>query len=328
MHLNHLDKYPDLADGICHGMTCWDNRQVRVARWPALSSAPKGTICLLHGRAEFIEKYYEVIRELRQRGFAVATMDWRGQGLSDRQAGHPLKGDVRHFSDYGKDLIQFIREIILPDCPPPCFALTHSMGGLILLSNLPQMRIKIDRAVLCAPLIALSTSRYSFLGHTPSQSGIRKLTALMRYLGQGERYAPGVSRTPFDRQGFYNNHVTSDGPRYDRNRQFMIDYPDLAIAGPTIRWLHENCKAMERLHSSDFQSSIYTPTLIVTAGNDEVVDSKAAELFALTTRAAGAVCIAGSRHEIMMEREIIREQFWAAFDSFIPGENALQPSGN
>jgi lysophospholipase len=27
----------------------------------------------------------------------------------------------------------------------------------------------------------------------------------------------------------------------------------------------------------------------------------------------------GSRHEILQERDLIREQFWAAFDAFVPG---------
>jgi lysophospholipase len=29
--------------------------------------------------------------------------------------------------------------------------------------------------------------------------------------------------------------------------------------------------------------------------------------------------IPGARHEILMERDVIREEFWAAFDAFIPG---------
>nr|WP_321456259.1 alpha/beta hydrolase [uncultured Cohaesibacter sp.] len=324
MQLNSLEKYPELADGICHSMTCWDKRKVRVARWPSLSPSPKGTICLLHGRSEFIEKYYEVITELRQRGFAVATMDWRGQGMSERSLADPLKGYVRRFSDYGKDLEQFINEIILPDCPPPCFALCHSMGGLILLSNSTKLRIKIDRAVLCAPLIEISTAKYSFLGFKPRHSGIRKMTGFLRAIGLGRSYVPGATRSPFDKGGFYTNQLTSNGPRYDRNRQFLRDYPELAIGGPTVLWTHESCKAMAKLQSSDVQSSIHIPVLILTAGNDTIVNSKATEYFAKTTRAAHAVTIVGSKHEIMMESDIIREQFWAAFDTFIPGGTPLK----
>jgi len=52
----------------------------------------KGTVCVFGGRGEFIEKYFETIGELRRRGFAVATMDWRGQGRSSRQLPDARKG--------------------------------------------------------------------------------------------------------------------------------------------------------------------------------------------------------------------------------------------
>ena len=57
----------------------------------------KGTVCLFQGRAEFIEKYYETVRDLRARGFAVATLDWRGQGLSQRAAARSAQGPCRQF---------------------------------------------------------------------------------------------------------------------------------------------------------------------------------------------------------------------------------------
>ena len=69
------------------------------------------------------------MRELRARGFAVATFDWRGQGLSDRALDDPRKGHVGDFSEYELDLEVFMNEVVLPDCPPPLFAIGHSMGG-------------------------------------------------------------------------------------------------------------------------------------------------------------------------------------------------------
>ena len=59
-----------------------DGVSLRFARW-APPPGRKGTVVVLQGRAEFIEKYFETVRDLRARGFAVATFDWRGQGLSD-----------------------------------------------------------------------------------------------------------------------------------------------------------------------------------------------------------------------------------------------------
>ena len=95
---------------------------MRFARW-APPPGRKGTVCLFQGRAEFIEKYFETVRDLRARGFAVATLDWRGQGLSERALADPRKGHVRNFSEYDTDLEAFMSEVVLPDCPPPMFAL-------------------------------------------------------------------------------------------------------------------------------------------------------------------------------------------------------------
>ena len=57
---------------------------IRFAPWRQTTRRCRGTVCVVQGRSEFIEKYYEVITNLRQRGFAVLAFDWRGQGGSDR----------------------------------------------------------------------------------------------------------------------------------------------------------------------------------------------------------------------------------------------------
>src|SRR5512142_2246119 len=103
-----------------------DGITLRFARW-APPPGRKGTVVLLQGRAEFIEKYFETVHDLRARGFAVATFDWRGQGLSQRALSDSRKGHVRNFSQFDLDLETFVKEILLPDCPPPHFVIGHSM---------------------------------------------------------------------------------------------------------------------------------------------------------------------------------------------------------
>ena len=85
-----------------------DGRALRFARFPP-PPGRKGTVCLFQGRAEFIEKYFEVVRDLQARGFAVATLDWRGQGLSDRALSDRRKGHVKDFSEYDRDLDAFMK---------------------------------------------------------------------------------------------------------------------------------------------------------------------------------------------------------------------------
>ena len=123
----------------------------------ALAPPPgrKGTLCVFPGRAEFIEKYFEMVRDARTRGFAVAILDWRGQGLSDRALPNARKGHVHDFSEYDRDLEAFVKDIVLPDCPAPYFALGHSMGAAVLIRSVQHGRQWFDRIVLSAPMIKL-----------------------------------------------------------------------------------------------------------------------------------------------------------------------------
>src|SRR5271156_6651492 len=92
--------YFEAADGV--GL-----RGARFAADPGV--ARRGVCVLLNGGAEFIEKYFEVIDELRMRGFDVATMDWRGQGGSSRLlSDDSRKGYVMDFLQYDADLEAFL----------------------------------------------------------------------------------------------------------------------------------------------------------------------------------------------------------------------------
>ena len=131
-----------------------DGAELRFARW-APPANRKGTVCVFTGRSEQIEKYFETVRDLRDRGFAVAMIDWRGQGHSSRRLRDPRKGYVRDFSDYEVDVETFVQQVVLPDCPPPHFALAHSMGGAVLLRVAHAGKRWFDRMVLTAPMIDL-----------------------------------------------------------------------------------------------------------------------------------------------------------------------------
>ena len=158
MQLVSLAKNPVPSGGTVGSFRGYDGAELRYARWDATRMPRRGTVCLFGGRAEFIEKYFEVIADLRRRGFAVATMDWRGQGGSQRMLSNPRKGHVRGFWEYDRDLIRFMKDIVLPDCPPPFIGLGHSMGGNILLRNATMPGLWFERIVLSAPMIAISES--------------------------------------------------------------------------------------------------------------------------------------------------------------------------
>jgi lysophospholipase len=176
-----------------------DGVGLRFARF-APPAGRKGTVCLFQGRAEFIEKYFETVRDLRSRGFAVATLDWRGQGGSQRALSDPYKGHVRDFAEYELDVEAFMREIVLPDCPPPHYAMAHSMGASVLLRLAYKGQRWFDRMVMSAPMIGLSTKTYPRFA--------KPVMKTMRMFGMGSSYIPGGDATVMAAQRFIGNPVT------------------------------------------------------------------------------------------------------------------------
>ncbi len=288
-----------------------DGVTLRVARWSA-GAAARGTVVILTGRAEFIEKYYEVIRELRARRFDVLVMDWRGQGLSDRELADPRKGHVADFAAYERDLAALVRQVVEPFCPKPWFALGHSMGGAVLAGYARGGACVFDRIVLTAPMIDIKLTRYS--------RAARLLAAGLDLVGLGGAFIPGGGVTSVMSKPFEDNVLTSDPQRFARTAAILKSAPQLSIGDPTIGWLNAAFRQMRRFKDIDFPRRTMVPILIVASGADTVVDTTEVERFGSRLKAGRVICVPGARHEIMMEREPLREQFWAAFDAFIPGE--------
>jgi lysophospholipase len=92
--------------------------------------------------------------------------------------------------------------------------------------------------------------------------------------------------------------------------------PELGLGGPTYGWLAAAFIAMDKLNRVKGPGHFRAPILIVAAGCDRIIDSDAARRFAQAT-GLSYVTIPDSRHEILFERDEIRDQFFAAFDSFI-----------
>jgi lysophospholipase len=186
MQLISIPANPVPEGAIVGTLKTADGVLLRFARF-APPPGRKGTLCVFLGRAEFIEKYFEVVRDARARGFAVAMIDWRGQGLSERALPNARKGHVLDFSQYDLDLEAFVKEVVLPDCPPPLFALGHSMGAAVLLRAAYQGRRWFDRVLLSGPMIDL----HGAAGSRFARSSAR----VLRMMGLGSQYVPGGGGT-------------------------------------------------------------------------------------------------------------------------------------
>jgi len=285
-----------------------DGVSLRYARWDCAATA-RGTVCLLGGRTEFIEKYFETVRELRSRGFAVITFDWRGQGLSERALAERRKGYVESFRQYDIDLESVIEQLVLPSSSPPLIALAHSMGGAVLLRSAAGRRRHFDRLVMTAPMIGLPNLGSSLLA--------RVIFRAMRLCGLGACYVPGGRSAIMDLRPFAGNQRTSDPGRYARNAATVEAEPKLGLGSPTIAWTDAAIEAMREFTDADYPAKIRDRTLIVAPGGDQITSPAASRTFASRSDVISYVLVEGAKHELLMEQEHYRAQFWAAFDAFV-----------
>jgi len=296
-------------DGAVTGtVTTPDGVTLRFARWPAVADA-RGTVCVFTGRSEAIEKYFETVRDLRRRGFAVAVLDWRGQGHSSRQLADARKGHVTSFADFEIDATTFMQQVALQNCPAPYTALAHSMGGATMLRVAHAQRPWFDRLVLTAPMIDFPHPRSSRL--------LRALMRALRRVGLGDRYVPGSNVDRSRARGFEGNPLTTDPVRYARNVALLEQDPTLGIGSPTVAWLDAAFATITEFRQAGYAEKITLPVLMLAAGDDTVVSSPAIAEFAARLADGSCRVIKGARHEILQETDTHRAELWAAFDAFM-----------
>ncbi|MGA8170252.1 MAG: alpha/beta hydrolase [Methylocystis sp.] len=294
-------------------LTAADHVSLRMARFSP-PGVPRATLALFQGRAEFIEKYFETIGELLHRGFEVVTLDWRGQGGSERELANPRKGHVDDFAQYQRDLAAFVAQMARLALPKPWFALAHSMGGAILLEYAHGGGVEFGRLVATAPMIDIHGLRFP--------RGARFLANSLDMLGLGAMFVPGGGEASLAELKFEGNILTSDPARLARNAAVLAEAPRLGIGDPTIGWTNAAFRQMRRFTEPDYAHRWTVPTLLIASGRDTLVSTRAIERFAQRLDIASLVTIPGARHEVMMERDDLRALFFSAFDAFIPGSAA------
>jgi lysophospholipase len=257
----------------------------------------RATVLVCPGRTEFIEKYFEVARELQQRGFAVIVIDWPGQGLSGRFLKDPLIGHVRQYGVYLTALVAAVKAVG-DRARQPLVVLAHSMGGTIALE---AMRLK-----LIAPRAAAFTAPMWGL---PVPFWLRWGARLLRFFGQGAR--PAQARG--EAETFESTPVTSDETRWTRD--LTLADPRLALHEPSVAWVVSSFNAINELAEPGALAHLArTPMLIVSAGDERLVSNRAIKRIGRRLKGARLLHIEDARHEILMERDPIRARFWEAFD--------------
>ena len=274
----------------------------------------RGTVVILTGRGDYIERHYELIGELLRRRYAVAIFDWRGQGLSQRLLKNRLKGHVHSFEDYETDLETVMRQVALPDLPPPHYAFAVSMGGHILLKA-SWKHMWFDRAMLISPMVA-------FPRH-PRERWLRLLVRAAPYLGIARGFFPGLPQRLIRAEDAGRNALTTDIERFLREVRFLREHPQAGLAAaPTLGWMKaalDSIRDFERMVAGGGEPR--WPMLALAASRDTLVDPEALRRLVRQVGNIKATFLHKARHDITIERDENRALMWAAFDSFMTAES-------
>jgi lysophospholipase len=262
----------------------------------------RGTIFVCPGRTEFIEKYFEVARELQERGFAVAIFDWPGQGLSARMHKNALAGHVRAFGVYVDALARGV-ETLGRRAPKPHVILAHSMGGAISLEALRTRRVQVAAAAFCAPMWGVP------------------IWFFQRWYARGVRlfgFGGALARPPGPEETFDNNQLTHDEARWTIQRRLVEAEPRLAVGEPTVAWVVASLNVMrEFFEPSALDHLRKLPVLVAIAEEDTIVKKSAQRKLARRFKAGKTITVDGAGHEILMETDERRTEFLTAFDQLL-----------
>ncbi|MGB0496830.1 MAG: alpha/beta fold hydrolase [Rubricella sp.] len=274
--------------------------EIRAARW---ADGARGTVFVLPGRTEYVEKYDLTIGWLIGLGYSVVCVDWRGQGLSTRAGGTKL-GHVKRYAEFQRDL-----DAVLDWCadlPAPRYALCHSMGGLIGLRALIR-GLPFERAAFCGPMWGLNLRPVQ---HVLGPFAMRFLAAI----GRGMAEAPGARRTdPAAQKLFEINPLTTDPDRFRSNRAQVERHPELSLGPPSVGWLTASFDEMTAVADAPAPE---TPALVFVGTDERVVSQGAIMTQGERMAEATVIRMEGGRHELLQERPAIRDAIRARIEGF------------
>ena len=297
-----------------HYFTNPKGQKLRFGAVTPKSRVPNAVVVCLPGLSEYAEKYYEVAHNLLDRNLAFWILDWQGQGQSDRPLSNRQKRHSSGFNHDIDDLHYFLMEYVKhasvhPDVGRiPLVMLAHSMGGNIGMRYLAEHPDMFACAAFSAPMFGICATRTLPQCVALGLSATLKEFFNMAYVFGGKDWSPEEREIPFPR-----NLFSGDPARAALHNAWCKSDPALQVGNVTFGWLYEALKSCARLKKEIRARPVQIPCLIGIAGEDRLVDNRAIRKIAASLPQARMLELEDSRHEIMMERDVIRQEFFTAF---------------
>ncbi len=276
----------------------------------SIPASAKSMVFYLPGLAEPAEKAFETLRGILERGHGVAVMDWFGQGGSGRYLANPHKRHAGPFEDDVADLHAFLAQIATHLKGKRLIMLAHSMGGNLGLRYLCAHPETFEKAAFSAPMLNIYAVKY-----LPPPLALGLARGLRNWVET--LYVPGGGdwNPDFKSPEEGRAHLSSDPARNSVQNLWFKAKPEIAVGGVTFGWIYEALTSCRKLRTQ--LSQIEIPVLLAAAGRDILVDSGATRRAADIIPDAHLLELPESLHEILMERDPIRNAFLNEFYGLI-----------
>lgn len=311
MDLEAAPLFTDVAPGPQDGTAYWvkaaDGKRLRVAYWPAPNA--RGTLLLMPGRTEYVEKYGATARVMAERGIATLTIDWRGQGLADRLLADKRVGHIGTFSDYQLDVTAMMEVARHVGAPEPFVLLGHSMGGGIGLRAIYE-GLPVVGAVFTGPMWGIYFSRIM-------RPAVWLLPRIATVLGMGTLLPPTTSYDSYVLANpFEDNMLTRDPDFFAMMQRQLEAHPELQLGGPSMIWVKE---ATAECLSLVKEPSPNLPCVTYLGANERIIDCDAVRNRMNRWSRGELVIVPESEHELLMEVPDTREKVHQSIsDMFAP----------
>jgi lysophospholipase len=237
--------------------------RVRAVRWSP-TGTPRGTLFLLPGRSSILGLRLPFLKPIVAEGWEVYTLDWRGQGESDRWLKDTRLIDIQHsFDEYVADALELVQRAEQEGAPRPYAAIGVSLGGHILLRSIEE-GAPLQAAVLQVPLCDVRT------GIWPARLA-RSFASIATKMGLGEWAAPG--QPTIDIEAILRK--VPDSPQRQAAAAYVAAHPETLTDTVTIRWADAMFRSIDKARSADQLASVRIPVLMVAATYDQICDSDA-----------------------------------------------------